>query len=147
MQVLPLLSLHGRLRIVCLRRNSFKKSSYKLMTNGAQFHFQKIEYWSVSVITSQSATNMSQPSLKQWYEDRKRLRVDYDHSRSKPVERKNKIKKSRQAAVKSALAERTTPSGQYQDTKTNTSDSSLGKEQFGAQEKRYRIVHSLKQSI
>ncbi|XP_033642697.1 uncharacterized protein LOC117302773 isoform X6 [Asterias rubens] len=79
---------------------------------------------------------MSQPSLKQWYEDRKRLRVDYDHSRSKPVERKNKIKKSRQAAFKSALAERTTPSGQYQDTKTNTSDSSLGKEQFGAQEKR-----------
>ena len=90
---------------------------------------------------------MSQPSLKQWYEDRKRLRVDYDHSRSKPVKRKNKIKKSRQAAFKSALAERTTPSGQYQDTKTNTSDSSLGKEQFGAQEKRYRIVHSLKQSI
>ncbi|XP_071805991.1 uncharacterized protein [Asterias amurensis] len=79
---------------------------------------------------------MSQPSLKQWYEDRKRLRVVYDHSRSKPVERKNKIKKSRQAAFKSALAERTNPSGQHQDTKTNTSDSSLGKEQCGAQTNR-----------
>ncbi|XP_071805239.1 uncharacterized protein [Asterias amurensis] len=79
---------------------------------------------------------MSQPSLKQWYEDRKRLRVFYDHSRAKPVERKNKIKKSRQAAFKSALAERTKPSGQHQYTKTNTSDSSLGKEQCGAQAKR-----------
>ncbi|XP_071805747.1 uncharacterized protein [Asterias amurensis] len=79
---------------------------------------------------------MSQPSLKQWYEDRKRLRVVYDHSRAKPVERKNKIKKSRQAAFKSALAERTKPSGQHQYTKTNTSDSSLGKEQCGAQAKR-----------
>ncbi|XP_071807343.1 LOW QUALITY PROTEIN: uncharacterized protein [Asterias amurensis] len=79
---------------------------------------------------------MYQPSLKQWYEDRKRLRVVYDHSRAKPVERKNKIKKSRQAAFKSALAERTTPSRQYQDTKTNTSDSSLGIEQCRAQAKR-----------
>ncbi|XP_071805636.1 uncharacterized protein [Asterias amurensis] len=79
---------------------------------------------------------MSQPSLKQWYEDRKRLKVVYDHSRAKPVERKNKIKKSRQAAFKSALAERTKPSGQHQYTKTNTSDSSLGKEQCGAQANR-----------
>ncbi|XP_071805850.1 uncharacterized protein [Asterias amurensis] len=79
---------------------------------------------------------MSQPSLKQWYEDRKRLRVVYDHSRAKPVEMKTKIKKSRQAAFKSALAERTKPSVQHQDAKTNTSDSSLGKEQCGAQAKR-----------
>ena len=98
-------------------------------------NFQNIDL--SSVITSQSAANMSQPSLKQWYEDRKRLRVVYDHSRAKPVERKNKIKKSRQAAFRSVLAERTKPSIQHQDTKSNTSDSSLGKEQSGAHAKRY----------
>ncbi|XP_071786207.1 uncharacterized protein [Asterias amurensis] len=79
---------------------------------------------------------MYQPSLKQWDEDRKRLRVIYDHSQAKPVERKNKIKKSRQAAFRSVLAERTKPSIQHQDTKSNTSDSSLGKEQSGAHAKR-----------
>ncbi len=79
---------------------------------------------------------MSQPSLKQWDEDRKTLGVVYDLSRAKPVERKNTIKNSRQAAFKSALAERTKPSGQHQDTKTNTSGSSLGKEQCGAQARR-----------
>ncbi|XP_033625991.1 uncharacterized protein LOC117289125 [Asterias rubens] len=79
---------------------------------------------------------MYQPSLKQWDEDRKRLRVIYDHSRAKPVERKNKIKKSRQAAFRSVLAERTKPSIQHQDTKSNTSDSSLGKVQSGAHAKR-----------
>ena len=108
------------------------------MMNSLNSNFRILSIDLSSVITSQTTTKkMYQPSLKQWDEDRKRLRVIYDHSRAKPVERKNKIKKSRQAAFRSVLAERTKPSIQHQDTKSNTSDSSLDKEQSGAHAKRY----------